>query len=126
MIQLADEAGHIRFVSPQEWEETILPQGIRTAWNNPDHLAVFILKAIQISFHSEMLQPAERLRSIDKNSARSAYILAMVYIKLQRTQDAEHVLLEEALREQDSHPGLMEITETTEMSRDEFPRARYE
>ncbi|MEO6053301.1 MAG: hypothetical protein ABIP97_04745 [Chthoniobacterales bacterium] len=95
IIHAYDKQGRKCFISREDWCEHILPVNLKKAWSNPQQLAALIIQSLTVGLYTDMLQPAERLRAIDLHTERSAAVLATVYMKLQRTTDAEEILHQE-------------------------------
>lgn len=94
MILFRDHHGHEHMMSRQEWEEDYLPRMLQSAWNDPDQLACLIIHALKEEIYEEILDPAEHLYRIDRNTERSSSILVLLYLKLHRVKDVEEVLFQ--------------------------------
>lgn len=93
-ILVFDAYGREMRVSRDEWRDKILPGHLQKHWDSEEDLAATITQAFHDGFFEEMIGPAERLRQIDPNAERSAVLLAIAYLKRERLDDSERVLLE--------------------------------
>lgn len=94
MIEVRDAYGRKLYIGKQEWATKVLPNQIKTNWDNPGALYNIILGGIQHDMVEEILEAAERLNDIDPIKERSHVILAIAYMKNGDLQDAEDVLTE--------------------------------
>ena len=90
-ISMYDKDGNEFLITRGEWRKKVLPETIRTAWNNPNDLYDVIELALQDQIFEDILNACERLVVIDKNMERSATILGVCLLHLKRIEDAKDV-----------------------------------
>jgi len=92
MVRAYDSYGREVLISRQDWRNSVLLPAIKKDWGVPDRLASIILQALQDKFYDDLVEPAERLLQLEPDSERSSVLLAIVYFKLNRLDDAERLL----------------------------------
>jgi tetratricopeptide (TPR) repeat protein len=91
MIRLFDQYGRELFITRQEWRDKVLLPNLEAAGDNPDDLYSVIIGGLQEGFAADVVGYAERLREIDPIAERSATIVGVIYMELNRLDDAQRV-----------------------------------
>lgn len=92
MIRVYDAYGREMFITRRQWCDNVLLGTIEKNWNDAEKLAGFIIQSLDDKFFEEMVKPAERLLQLEKDAERGTVLLAIVYLKVGRLNDSEHVL----------------------------------
>lgn len=92
LIKLFDEYGREMFITKQEWRDKVLRGNLEKQRNSPDDLYSMLVGALQDGFAADIIDYAEHLKRIDPIPARGATILGIVYMKVNRLDDAQRVL----------------------------------
>jgi tetratricopeptide (TPR) repeat protein len=92
LIRVFDGYGRELFITKQEWRDKVLLGNLEKVRNNPDQLYNMIAGSLQDDFASDLVPYAEHLKNIDPIASRGATILGIVYMKVNRPDDAQRVL----------------------------------
>ncbi len=92
LIRVYDAYGREVEVTKQAWRDGVLLGTLEKERENPEQLYGMIAMALDDGFASDVLPYAEHLQTIDPNLARGATLLGVVYLALNRLDDAEHTL----------------------------------
>lgn len=92
MVRVYDAYGREMFIPKQEWRTKVLPEAIKTNWNNADQLYGVIFSALNDGLFADVLDAAEQLQRIDPNPGRGTCVHSIVLMKNNRLEDAERVL----------------------------------
>ena len=91
-ITVYDVHGREMLIARAEWVEKMLRPQLRAKWDDPDALYSLIVSALNDGFVAEVDDASARLLAIDQTIERGHVIRAIVLLKLDRLDDAEHVL----------------------------------
>lgn len=91
MIRVFDEYGRELFITKQQWRDNVLLGNLEKERDHPDQLYSLIVGAIQDGFAADVVSSAEHLKSIDPIPSRGAVILGIVYMEVNRLDDAQQV-----------------------------------
>lgn len=94
LIQVFDAYGREMFITKQQWRDQVLPGSLDRARDNPDELYNVIVGSLRGGFVQEVVTYAEHLRRTDPIASRGATLLGIVYLQLNRLDDAERVFQE--------------------------------
>lgn len=78
-------------ISKKEWLDKVLPDQLKQHWNNPSMLYNDILFAIQDGIAEYVIEAAKHLNEIDNIKERGYVILSIVYMKVNRYNEAQEV-----------------------------------
>ncbi|MGH9967100.1 MAG: tetratricopeptide repeat protein [Pyrinomonadaceae bacterium] len=92
LIRVFDKYGQEMFITKDEWRLKVLPDAIRSRWNEPDELYAIIVGALNDGLHLDVLDGAARLYSIDPLPLRGTCLFAIVLMKNAQLDEAERVL----------------------------------
>lgn len=92
LIRVFDGYGREMFIPKEEWRTKVLPDTLKSNWNNAGQLAGLIVSSLNDGFFPDVLAAAEHLHRMDPLSAQSACIYAIVLMKNHRLEEAENVL----------------------------------
>lgn len=92
LIRVFDKFGRELFISKDEWRTNVLPNALKSDWNNPEQLCEKIISALNDGFISEVEKAAERLYELNPSSSRNVCLYAIVLLKNNCIDDAEKVL----------------------------------
>lgn len=88
-IKVFDEYGRELFISKGDWRNSVLIPNLEKNKNNPNELYSILYGALEDGFASDIITYAEKLWRVEHNSSRAAVLLGVVYITLDRLDDAE-------------------------------------
>jgi tetratricopeptide (TPR) repeat protein len=91
LIRVFDKYGHELFITKEDWRKDVLPDSIKSAWNNPDQLYVIILNALEDGFRTDIVDAARQLYEIDSPPVRGTCIWGIVLTEEGRLDEAEKV-----------------------------------
>lgn len=94
MIKVFDEYGRELFITKQQWRDNVLLGNLEKERDHPDQLYGLIVGAIQDGFAADIISYAEHLKSIDPIPSRGATVLGIVYMEVNRLDDAQRILEE--------------------------------
>ena len=94
IIECFDAYGRKIMISKKEWLDKVLPDQLKQHWNNPSMLYNDILFAIQDGIAEYVIEAAKHLNEIDNIKERGYVILSIVYMKVNRYNEAQEVLEE--------------------------------
>jgi tetratricopeptide (TPR) repeat protein len=92
LIKVQDEYGRERFVSRQQWRDSVLMEDLEQHRDHPDALYNVLAQALQAGFAADIVGYAEHLYQTDPITVRGATLLANAYLSLGRLDDAQQVL----------------------------------
>lgn len=92
LIHVYDAYGRELAITKQEWRDKILLDSLESARHDPERLHQMIVAALADGFAEDVLPYAEHLHRTDTIFSRGATLLAVVYMQLNRLDDAERVL----------------------------------
>jgi len=92
MIRLFDGYGREMFVTKEEWRDNVLIGNIEKAINDPEQLYSLLVGALEDGFAADIVPHAEHFQRIDPLPSRGATILGIVYMEVNRLDDAQRVL----------------------------------
>lgn len=92
VIRFFDRFGRPVAVPKEQWRTTVLPKTLEAHYEDASKLYVDILNAVQQGMHSDVLQAAQHLLSIDENAERSHIMLSIVYQRMGQLDYAQKVL----------------------------------
>ncbi|MGH8489424.1 MAG: tetratricopeptide repeat protein [Gammaproteobacteria bacterium] len=92
MIRVYDGYGRELFITKQQWKDNVLLGNLETARNNPEQLYGMLVGALHDGFAADIIPYAEHLWRTDPIPSRGAAILGIVYMDVNRLDDAERVL----------------------------------
>jgi len=103
MIRVFDEYGRELFITRQQWRDNVLLGNLERERDKPDQLYNIIVGALRDGFGADVVPFAEHLRQIDPNPARGAILLGIVYVEVNRLDEAQAIFEELIARDgQDS------------------------
>jgi len=91
MIRVFDEYGRELHVPRRQWRDKVLLGKLKEVRNDPDALYGVLVGALQDGFAADVVTYAEHLRDIDPILSRGATILGIIYMELNRLDDAQRV-----------------------------------
>jgi tetratricopeptide (TPR) repeat protein len=91
MIKVFDEYGREMFMTKQQWRDNVLLGNLEEHRDNPDELYGMLIGALGDGFAADVVCYAEHLRLIDPIPSRGAAILGIVYMEVNRLDDAQRV-----------------------------------
>jgi tetratricopeptide (TPR) repeat protein len=94
MITAYDAYGRQIHITREQWRDNVLLGNLEKCKNAPDDLYSMIASALKDGFVLETVPYAEHLRRTDPDPVRGAVLLAVVYLELNRLDDAERLLLD--------------------------------
>jgi tetratricopeptide (TPR) repeat protein len=92
MIRVYDGYGRELFITKQQWKDNVLLGNLETARDNPEQLYGMLVSALHDGFAADIIPYAEHLWRTDPIPSRGAAILGIVYMDVNRLDDAERVL----------------------------------
>lgn len=92
MIKVLDEYGREMFITKQQWRDNVLLGNLEKHRNSPDDLYGMLVGALEDGFAADIICYAEHLKRIDLIPARGATILSIVYMEVNRLDDAQRIL----------------------------------
>ena len=105
MIKVFDEYGRELFITKQQWRDNVLLGNLENERNHPEQLYNLIVGAIQDGFAADVIPFAEHLKTIDPIASRGATILGIVYMEVNRLDDAQQVF--ESFIAQNGEDGIV-------------------
>jgi tetratricopeptide (TPR) repeat protein len=84
-------------ISKLEWVRKVLPDQLQKHWNEPSELYNDILLSLNDGLPEYVVDAAQHLKEIDNIKERGYVILSIVYMKIDRNDDAQ-IVLEEYIR----------------------------
>ena len=105
MIKVFDEYGRELFITKQQWRDNVLLGNLEKERDHPDQLYTLIVGAIQDGFAADVIPFAEHLNTIDPIASRGATILGIVYMEVNRFDDAQQVF--ESFIAQNGEDGIV-------------------
>jgi tetratricopeptide (TPR) repeat protein len=93
-IKVYDKYGRELYITRQEWKDKVLMGNLEKVKNNPDELYNALVSALQDGFFEDVIKYAEILHKIDTIKSRGTIILGIVYMKCNRLNEAEQVLMD--------------------------------
>ncbi|MBP6307472.1 MAG: hypothetical protein KA334_02040, partial [Opitutaceae bacterium] len=103
----------------EEWLKDVIPQQLKSAWDNPEQLGTIILHSVADGLAEEMIAPAEHLVEIDPNRERSTVLLSSVYGQANRLPDAEYTLKSYLAQHGDSAVVLANLAKVFSLQKNE-------
>ena len=92
MIRVYDEYGREMFVTKQQWKDDVLLVNLEKAKGDPERLYGMLVGAMRDGFVADIVPYAEHLWRTDPVSSRGAAVLGIVYMQVNRLDDAQRVL----------------------------------
>jgi tetratricopeptide (TPR) repeat protein len=96
-IEFYDAYGTKMLISKLEWVRKVLPDQLQKHWNEPSELYNDILLSLNDGLPEYVVDAAQHLKEIDNIKERGYVILSIVYMKIDRNDDAQ-IVLEEYIR----------------------------
>jgi hypothetical protein len=91
-ITVYDVHGREMRITRAEWIEKVLKPQLRDKWEDPEALYSLVVNALNDGFTVEVEDASAQLLAIDSSIERGHVVRAIVLLKLDRFDDAEHVL----------------------------------
>jgi len=92
LIRVFDGYGREMFITKQQWKDDVLLGNLRKAKTDPEQLHAMLAGALQDGFAADIVPYAEHLWRTDPVPSRGATILGIVYMEVNRLDDAQRVL----------------------------------
>lgn len=92
MIKVFDQFGREMLITREEWKEKVLFANLDKVRDDPDGLYGLLVMALQDGFGADIVPYAEHLGKTDPVPSRGAAILGIVYMAVDRLDDAERAL----------------------------------
>lgn len=93
MIDLLDSAGCRMQMPFKQWRTKVLPQNIKSSWNNADALAKWVLGGLRDGLSQDVEKASEHLMKIDSNKERAVCFRANVLMDLKKYQEMEELII---------------------------------
>jgi tetratricopeptide (TPR) repeat protein len=94
MVRVFDEYGRELFITKQQWRDNVLLGNLEQARDHPEQLYDILVGAIHDGFSADVIPYAEHLKNIDPSLSQGAIILGIVYMEVNRLDDAQHIFEE--------------------------------
>lgn len=92
MIRVYDGYGREMFITRQQWRDNVLLGNLEKVKADPEQLYGMLVSALQDGFAVDIVPYAEHLWRTDLIPSRGATILGIVYMEVNRLDDAQRVL----------------------------------
>jgi tetratricopeptide (TPR) repeat protein len=93
MIELLDSAGCRMQIPFKQWRMKVLPENIKSSWNNADALAKWVLGGLRDGLSQDVEKASEHLMKIDKNTERAVCFRANVLMDLKKYKEMEGLII---------------------------------
>ena len=93
-VECVDARGNKIQMPVSKWKEEVIPAKLKRAWSNPTALYEEIITAVNDGFAEEVVDAAIHLKEIDEIKERAATTLGIVYLKCNRINDSEKILID--------------------------------
>lgn len=90
-IRVYDSYGRELALTKEQWRDNVLLGNLERVKDDPEQLYSMLAGALDDGFAADIVPYAEHLRRTDPNAARGATLLGVVYLQLNRLDDAERV-----------------------------------
>jgi tetratricopeptide (TPR) repeat protein len=92
LIRGFDKYGREMFITRQDWRDNVLMGSLDEVQKDPQQLYEVLVGALQDGFAADIVPYAEQLWHIDPIPSRGATILGIVFMEVDRLDDAQRVL----------------------------------
>ena len=89
LIRVFDAYGRELHITKKDWRDNVLLGNLEKVQNDPEQLYGMIVGAIDDGFAADTVPFAEHLQRTDPTSSRGAVLLGIVYMEVNRLDDAE-------------------------------------
>lgn len=93
-IEVYDENKGKLQITKEQWGKDVLPELLKSHWNDSYALYQDILQALKIGCFSQVIDAVLQLKNISLNHERNYLVLATVYLLMEKRDLVEDVLLE--------------------------------
>lgn len=93
LIFFYDEYGRKMQVPKEVWKNKVLPNQLKSHWENPNLLYQDIIGAIGQKMANEVAEAAEHLIEIDSNKERATHVLAIILMEQGNCEKAKDILI---------------------------------
>ena len=94
LVKVYDKYGKEVYITRKSWVEQILPDALEESRDDPDQLYGILVDALEEGVSSTLISYGELLRRTDPNPVRGGTLLSIIYMRSERLDEAESVLLE--------------------------------
>ncbi len=91
MIKVYDEYGRDLFITKEQWRDNVLLGNLEKHRDSPDDLYGMLVGALEDGFAADVVGHAEHLRRIDPIPSRGTTVLGIIYMEVNRLDDAQRV-----------------------------------
>ena len=87
-IKVYNSKGEEYSISRESYRKDVLPSMFEKAWNDKEALYSAIVATLQDEFYLDAIEPAKRYQEISNEPESSAVLLGIIYMKLDRLEEA--------------------------------------